>query len=218
MSNFKTETKGKFPMKENVEYQLRDKDGNVRPIFVMNSLGEALVRLFRKFAGDPYDGQGQTIDHIRPGLLNRLAIYGLAIPGLTGTWADKLVVSNLVTSAGKAGVASRINGSGGEAAFTFIAIGTGATAAAIGDTTLQAEITTNGGQRAAAVASRVTTTVTNDTSVLILTYTFTGAFAVTESGVLNAGAAGTLLNRQVFAAVNVVSTDTLQVTHRFAVS
>lgn len=121
-------------------------------------------------------------------------------------------MANLTTTTGKAGVASRINGSGAEAAFTYLAIGIGTTAAAIGDTALQSEITTNGGARAAATASRVTTDTTNDTARLVYTWTFTGSFAVTEAGALNAASVGVLLNRQVFTAVNVVSGDSLQVT------
>src|SRR6185436_19532613 len=80
-----------------------------------------------------------------------------------GVWSDKRIIRNLVTSAGKAGAASRINGSGGEAAFTYIALGTGATAANVADTTLQTESSTNGLSRANSTASRVTTSVTNDT-------------------------------------------------------
>lgn len=117
---------------------------------------------------------------------------------------------NLVVSAGKAGVASRINGSGAEAAFTFIAIGTGTTAAAAGDTTLQTEITTGGGARAAATATRITTTVTNDTAQLDLTFALTATFAITESCVINAASAGTMLCRQTFSAINVVSGDSAQ--------
>lgn len=125
-------------------------------------------------------------------------------------------IKNLVTSAGKAGVASRINGSGSEAAFTYVAIGTGTAAAAAGDTALGAEITTGGGERAAGSASRVTTTVTNDTAQLTKTFTFTASFAVTECGVLNATSAGVLLARQVFSAVNVVSGDSIAVTYKVA--
>lgn len=123
--------------------------------------------------------------------------------------------SNLITSAGLAGIASRINGAGSEAAFTYIAIGTGTTAAAAGDTALETEITTGGGARASATASRVTTDVTNDTAQLVVTFNFTASFSVTETGVLNAASSGTLLNRQVFTAVAVTSGDSLQVTHKF---
>jgi len=125
---------------------------------------------------------------------------------------------NLVTSAGKAGAASRINGAGSEAAFTYIAIGTGTNAAAAGDTTLQTEISTGGGARTAASCTRTTVTVTNDTAQLQVTFSFTSSFAVTESGAFNAGSSGVLLARRVFSAINVANLDSLQVTWRYTIS
>ena len=109
-------------------------------------------------------------------------------------------------------MASRCNGHGAEAAFTYIAVGTGTTGAAVGNTTLETELAADGLSRAAGTASRVTTDVANDTARLIKTFSVTGTQAVTESGVLNAGADGVLLSRQVFAAVNVVDGDSLQIT------
>ncbi len=142
----------------------------------------------------------------------------LALYDSQGKLKDYREYHNLVVSAGKAGVASRINGADAEAAFTYIAIGIGTTSPAAGNTTLESEITTLGGERGAATCTRVTVTVTNDTAQLVLTYNFTGSFAVTESGVLNAASAGTLLARRVFAAINVVSGDSLQVSWRLSVS
>ncbi len=185
---------GRITKLDNVEYVLRDKDGNIKPIFQTNRLFSWAIK---KGWISPKINQHKNF--------NKFSF-------LVGKWSNKLVISNLITSAGKAGSASRLMGAGGEAAFTYMAIGTGTTAANIADTTLQTEITTNGGQRAAGTASRVTTTVTNDTAQLVLTYTFTGSFAVTESGILNAASVGTLLCRQVFSAINVASGDTLQIT------
>lgn len=212
--------RGKMPLSENVTRKLFDKNGKQKQLFQLNRIGNAVMRAARTFI-DPIevarDQSGFVIgSRVKDGWLNKLAAYGPQT-FLSGSWVWEQKGSNLITNAGAAGVASRINGSGGEAAFTYIAIGTGATAAAAADTTLQAEITTNGGQRASATASRATTDVTNDTARLVLTYSFTGSFAVTESGVLNASSAGVLLNRQVFSAVNVVSGDSLQVTHNFDV-
>lgn len=127
-------------------------------------------------------------------------------------------IKNLVVDAGKAGVASRINGAGAEAAFTYLAVGTGVTAANAADTTLGTEITDSGLARAAATCTRVTTSVTNDTAQLDKTFSVTGTKAVTEAGALNAASAGTLLGRQVFSAVNVVNGDSLQITYKFQVS
>ena len=175
----------------NFRYILRDKDGNIKPLFQPNGLCLFLIK---------------------KGLLSPKSERIKNIPFLFGNWRDSMVIANLITNTGKAGVASRINGAGAEAAFTYIAIGIGVAAAAATDTTLESEITTNGGQRAAATPTRITTTVTNDTARNIVTYTFTGAFAITEAGELNAASVGVLLNRQVFTAVNVVSSDSLQIT------
>lgn len=135
-----------------------------------------------------------------------------------GNIKHRQIDKNLVVTAGKAHVAGLLLVDVGGTAFDYIAIGTGTTAAAAGDTALGTEITTNGGQRAAGTGTRVTTTVTNDTAQLVLTYSFTGSFAVTESGIFNASSAGTMLCRQVFSAINVVNGDSLQVTWKIAVS
>lgn len=138
-----------------------------------------------------------------------------------GEVIDTREFKNLIVSAGKAGVASRINGSGAEAAFTYIGVGTGTTGAAAGDTALEAEKATNGTPtttHASASVSRVTTTVTNDTAQDVVTFAFTASVAVTESGVFNAATAGTMLARQTFAVINVVSGDSLQITWKIRAS
>lgn len=212
--------RGKMPLSENVTRRLFDKDGKQKQLFQQNRIGNAIMRAARAFVNPievVRDESGFVIgSRVKAGWLNKIAAYGPQNL-FSGSWVWEQKGANLITNAGAAGVASRINGSGGEAAFTYVAIGTGTNAAAVGDTTLQTEITTNGGQRASATASRVTTDVTNDTARLVVTFTFTGSFAVTESGVLNAASSGVLLNRQVFSAVNVVSGDSLQVTHNFDV-
>lgn len=207
-------SKGQFSIKDNVEYILRDKNGNLKPIFTENRLGELLLKIIRKFVSGPITQDGQ----IKKGLWNKLAAFGLQLPGLTGSFGLSRNIHNLVTNTGFAGVASRINGSGAEAAFTYIAMGTGAVAAAVTDTTLGTELSTLGLSRAAATASRVTTTVTNDTTQLVNTFSITGTAAVTESGVLNAASVGVLLCRQVFSAINVVNGDSLQITWKIKAS
>ncbi|MCL5436059.1 MAG: hypothetical protein M1275_03180 [Patescibacteria group bacterium] len=162
----------------------------------------------------PVDPNGM----IKPGLMNHLAAYGLRIPFLTGHWVGAMTIKNLVTNAGFAGVASRINGAGSEAAFTYIAVGTGTNSATATDTALQTEVTGSGLARVSATASRVTTTVANDTAQLQTTFSVTGTVAVTESGVLNAASTGTLLCRQTFSAINVVNGDSLQITWKVKAS
>ena len=183
---------GQIRFYENVEYVLKDKDGKIKPLFQPNKIFAWLVK---KGFATPFT----HLEHSRWQFL-------------MGSWQSSLNLRNLVTDAGRAGSASRTNGAGAEAAFTYIALGIGTTAAAVSDTTLGSEITTGGGARANATASRVTTTVANDTAQLQYTFTFSSGFAITESGVLNAVSAGVLLCRQVFSAINVVNTDQLQVT------
>lgn len=150
--------------------------------------------------------------------INRRFALDLQIPFVTGIWTTNAIADNLVTTKGKEVVADQLGGTT-TAPVTAIAIGIGATAAAAGDTALQSEITTNGGQRGAATVSNVTTTTTNDTEQWVKSFTFTGSFAVTEEGLLdNNTSGGNLLARQVFSAVNVASGDVLQITHKVQVT
>lgn len=199
MNLLSTKAKVSIGNKMNVRYVLKDKDGNVKPIFQENFLARFLLKK----------------GWLSPLWINsKIAKY---VSPLLGFWSDSRMVSNLITNAGFAGVASRINGSGAEAAFTYIAVGTGTTAAAVTDTTLETETAASGLTRAAATVSRVTTDVTNDSARNTVTFTVTGTVAVTESGVLNASSSGVLLARQVFSAVNVVNGDSLAVTWTFDV-
>lgn len=136
------------------------------------------------------------------------------IPLLTGRMTNKVIVTNLITNAGFAGAAARLGSDATEVKFDYIAVGTGTTAAAAGDTTLETEITDSGLARAAGTVSRVTTTQTNDTHQVAKTFTVTGTKAVTEMGLLNASSGGVLLGRNVFSAVNVVNGDSLVATYK----
>lgn len=124
------------------------------------------------------------------------------------------IVRNTVTNTGKAAMASRFNGAGGEAAFTYLAVGTGSIAAAATDTTLGSEISTSGLARANATASRVTTTQTNDTAQAQYTWTASGSVSPSECGIFNASSSGIMAARQVFTAIPLVSTDSFQLTYK----
>lgn len=112
-----------------------------------------------------------------------------------------------VTNAGIAEAANLIIGGG--TAFSYLAIGTGTTAADVTDTALETE-----SDRQSATTSRVTTDVANDTAQFVYTFSFSGSAAITEAGILNDATVGTLLARQVFAAINVNDGDSLQVTFK----
>jgi hypothetical protein len=111
---------------------------------------------------------------------------------------------NLVVSAGLAYIASRMRDASATA-MTHMAVGSGTTAAAAGDTALQTQI-----------GSRVTltsTTASANTVVYVATFApGTGTGAITEAGIFNASTAGTMACRTVFPVVNKAAGDTLQIT------
>jgi hypothetical protein len=199
MSNLQKHENGQYNLTENVEYCLRDKNGNIKPIFQQNAL---YTLGMKKGILSPYTYQK----------------YGGILSPFLGHWSKTAKVANIMTAAGLALVAGRINGSGSPAAATYIAVGTGVTAANIADTALGTELAVSGMSRAAGSVSLVTTTQTNDTAQITVTYTVTGSAAVTESGVFNAASGVTLLCRQVFSAINVANGDSLQITWKIKAS
>ena len=117
---------------------------------------------------------------------------------------DEVVLEkkNLIVTAGKAFLANAILNSSASP-FTNMAIGTGTTAAAVGDTTLGSELA-----RSAFTSSSVASNVVS----LSTTYAAgTGTGALTEAGIFNAGSGGTMLSRVVFSAINKGSADSLTI-------
>ena len=117
------------------------------------------------------------------------------------------VKDNLIVDAGFSFIAQSIGASTGRpGVMSHIAVGTGTTAAATGNTALVTEIA-----RKAATFSH-----TVGTKVFQFEATFNAGEAtgaITEAGVLNASSAGTMLDRVVFAVINKGADDTL--TQRF---
>jgi len=111
---------------------------------------------------------------------------------------------NLITTVGKAEMSGLLLTDIGGTAFDYCAIGIGTTAANAADTTLETE-----SMRVAGTGTQTTTSTANDTAHLETSFSIVATLAITESGMLNAGSSGDLLNRQTFAAVNVISGDTL---------
>lgn len=89
--------------------------------------------------------------------------------------------------------------------------GVGTTAAAITDTGIE---TTDGESRATGTQTETSANVYS--SVGTISYTTTKA--ITEHGIFNDSSAGTLLDRTVFSAINVVSGDSIQFSYSFTVS
>ena len=124
---------------------------------------------------------------------------------------DELVrdIDNLVVTAGKNFVASRIVGTS-SGVMSHMAIGSGTTAAAAGNTALGSElgrVSLTSGTASSAVVTYVATFAAG-----------TGTGAVTEAGLLNASSGGTLLCRTVFSVVNKGANDSMTVTWTVTVS
>lgn len=142
-------------------------------------------------------------------LLNKVFHVDLQIPFITGVWTLDPIKHNTITAKGKEAAQKLLTGQSANA-MTYIALGTGSPAA----NALGAEITDSGLQRAAATISTSTTTTTNDTAELTKTFSATGSKAVTEEGILDAASSGNMGASQSFSAVNLVSGDSLQITHK----
>lgn len=119
---------------------------------------------------------------------------------------------NLIVDAGIAWVAYLLM-SDTPTKFTHGAIGTGTNAPAAGNTALQTQILT----RIAAVLTRITTTISNDTAKFVSTFTSDGSYSVTEYGTFTAVTGGTMLNRVTFTAIPLEDTDQLEFSYKLQV-
>lgn len=130
-----------------------------------------------------------------------------------GAVKDTRAIKNLVVTAGKTFIASSIlKTTNSPAAMAYMGLGTGTTAAAAGDTTLQTPI----------ASSRVTfASATSSTNIVTYVASFpagTGTGAVTEAGIFNDVTAGTMLCRTVFSVVNKGANDAMSITWQITVS
>tara|TARA_R100000231_G_scaffold134548_2_gene108184 strand:- start:1904 stop:2344 length:441 start_codon:yes stop_codon:yes gene_type:complete len=133
----------------------------------------------------------------------------LTLTNPTGNITQEVVVPNLVVTTGKNYIASRIKDASATA-MSHMAIGTGSTAAAAGNTALGSE---------AGRVALTSTTVTNNAVAYVATFPAgTGTGAITEAGILNASSSGTLLCRTVFSVINKGAADTLGITWTVTVS
>ena len=125
--------------------------------------------------------------------LTNIYIKFLKVLGLGDKYAGDLIVNT-----GLVDVAQMIYDQ-----YDYVAIGTGATPAANGDTALQTQVET----RVAPTKSIVTTTVPNDTAQFSGQFTLTAPRILTESGLFVLASGGVMLARQVFSAINLNTSD-----------
>jgi len=112
-------------------------------------------------------------------------------------------IPNLVVTSGLSFIASRMKDTT-SAAMSHMAIGTGAVAAAAGNTAL--------GSESVRVILTSTTVTANAIAYVASFGPGVGTGAITEAGILNAVSVGTLLCRTVFDVVNKGANDTMQIT------
>ena len=126
----------------------------------------------------------------------------LVLRDKNGNVKDERTIKNLIVDTGLNFICDRMKDD--ETAMTHMALGSGSTAAAAGDTTLGTQL----GSREALDSS----TVTNNQIVYVASFEAGDATgAVTEAGIFNATSGGTMLCRTVFSVVNKAADDTLTV-------
>ncbi len=126
-----------------------------------------------------------------------------------GNVKHEVIIPNLVVTTGKNYIASRMKDASATA-MSHMAIGTGSTSAAAGNTTL--------GSEAGRVALTSTTVTNNDVAYVATFPAGTGTGALTEAGIFNASSSGTLLCRTVFSVINKAAADTLGITWTVSVN
>lgn len=145
-------------------------------------------------------------------LSDRLQATGrlvLVVTDESGREKERREVENLVVDTGLDFIASRMGGTS-DSVMSHMAVGTGSTAAAAGDTTLETET---------ARVALDTATVTGDEIEYVATFPAgTGTGALTEAGVLNNSTGGTLLCRTVFSVINKGASDSLTITWTVTIS
>ena len=128
----------------------------------------------------------------------------------SGKQKENFTIPNLVVDTGLAYIASRMKDTTATA-MTHMAVGTGSTATAAGNTALGTQL----GSR----VSLTSTTVTSNSTAYVATFgagVATGA--LTEAGIFNASTSGTMLCRTVFAVINKGANDTMTITWTITIS
>jgi hypothetical protein len=126
-----------------------------------------------------------------------------------GAVKQEFTVPNLVVTAGKNYIASRIV-TGSTTVMSHMAIGTGNATPAVANTTLGTEAGRVALASFSASGNAVTATATFPAG--------TGTGAITEAGILNASSSGTMLCRTTFPVVNKAAGDSIAITWVVTVS
>ena len=168
----------------------RDKDGNIVPLWQENAIGSLLLKYLKK---------------------------EIHLPFITGGMVLEYRKKNLVVNTGLASISDLLGNVDSITAFSYIGLGTSNTAASAAQTTLVAEISADGLERAQGTVTQEDTNVTDDTLQIVKTFTYTGSgsTSIQEVGVFNAASDGLMYSRSVVTAKTVdTSGETLTVTYQ----
>lgn len=125
-----------------------------------------------------------------------------------GKLKEERKIDNLMTNAGEAHIADQLASSQDETAMSHMAIGTGTTDPTSAQTALVNELDRN------ALTSRTQGAGGDDNDVIYVGdwAAGDGTGVVTEAGIFNSSAAGTMLARSTFSVINKGASDTLKIT------
>jgi ABC-type sulfate transport system substrate-binding protein len=140
---------------------------------------------------------GRVIETIEP--ISTQSFFGSILCAL----GLKKYTTDLVVTAGLASVTGFLI-----TEYTHMAIGEGAVAPAMGNTTLGSEAM----RVAFTSATQETTTYANDTARFVAEFTMSGDTAITEMGIFNNSSGGTMFQRQSFAVINLKAADVITMT------
>lgn len=145
--------------------------------------------------------------------LNITGRVHVVLRGPDGRIKDQETVNNLAVTVGRNHIADQL-AEKDEAPMDYMAIGTGTTAAAAGDTALETELDRN------ALTSKTQGTGSDAHKVTYIAdwAAGDGTGAITESGIFNSASAGTMLCRTVFSVKNKGAGDTLTLTWVLTIS
>jgi|TARA_R110001592_G_scaffold100455_1_gene285104 hypothetical protein len=133
----------------------------------------------------------------------------IVVRGEDGNVTQDFTIPNLVVDTGLDYIASRMKDATATA-MTHMAVGSGTTAAAAGQTALVTQV---------ARVALTSSTVTGESIAYVASYAAgTGTGALTEAAILNAASSGTMLCRTVFSVINKGAGDTMTVTWTITIS
>jgi hypothetical protein len=176
--------------------------------FGIAQLAANLQLLQKSYAIQPDESLYEHINRLTSRIWERCT----GIATLEPAFVDYGVVSRrVVTTAGVQFLVDCFQGTAEPETINFHDSGTGTTAEAVGDTGLVTKVETGRqtGTQSEPAANQYRSTAT---------ITYTGSHAITEHGIFSASSGGTLWDRSVFSAVNVIATESIQFQYTLTVN